>query len=53
MTGEQLTLDELCDLGAEQLHDPIDPRWRDLRRQRLTADQWHRIVDIEITGEWL
>ncbi|MFF0166767.1 hypothetical protein [Streptomyces prasinus] len=49
---QALTFDELADLGAELLADPCDPDWWDLRGQ-VTADQYHRIVDITVTGEWL
>ncbi|MGW3196283.1 hypothetical protein ACWDBD_17190 [Streptomyces sp. NPDC001118] len=29
--------DQLCARGAEELADPVDPRWHDLRRQGITA----------------
>ncbi|MET9073902.1 hypothetical protein ABZX95_17380 [Streptomyces sp. NPDC004232] len=45
--------DQLCARGAEELHDPVDPRWHDLRGQGLTARQYHRIVDVQVVGEWL
>lgn len=47
------TFDESADLGAEALADPCDPQWRDIRHQHVTADQYHRIVDVVIRGEWL
>jgi hypothetical protein len=50
---EQLTLDELCDLGAEQLHEPADEPHRDLRGQGLTAIQLHTITDIRPVGDYL
>ncbi|MFG2352623.1 hypothetical protein [Streptomyces sp. NPDC048521] len=63
MTADQLTLgdcdplwhdwEQLCQRGAEELADPTDPRWRDLRHQGLTAQQYHRIADVQITGDWL
>ncbi|MFG3660268.1 hypothetical protein [Streptomyces sp. NPDC047706] len=53
MDDNQLTLDELCDLGAEELHDPIDSRWHDLRHQGITARQYHRLVDVHVVGDWL
>ena len=46
-------LDRLCDLGALALHDPHDPRWRDLRGQGLTAWQIHRMTTVKITGSYL
>jgi hypothetical protein len=53
----QLTLDDLIDLGAELLHDPLvdphQPGWRDLRGQGLTADQYHRIADVHVVGDYL
>lgn len=45
--------DDLCARGAEDLHDPSDPRWHDLRRQGITARQYHRLVDVKIAGDWL
>jgi hypothetical protein len=63
VTADQLTLgdcdpmwsdwDQLCQRGAEELTDPIDPRWRDLRHQGLTARQYHRIVDVPVVGDYL
>ncbi|MEU1010044.1 hypothetical protein [Streptomyces sp. NPDC005890] len=63
MTADQLALgdcdpmwsdwEQLCDRGAAELVDPVDPRWRDLRHQGLTAQQYHRIVDVHVVGEWL
>ncbi|MER5843227.1 hypothetical protein ABT099_23605 [Streptomyces prasinus] len=52
MDDRQLTFDELADLGAELLADPCDPGWRDLRGQ-VTADQYHRITEVVVIGEWL
>ncbi|MBL3664475.1 hypothetical protein JL475_00245 [Streptomyces sp. M2CJ-2] len=51
--ADEPTFDELCDLGAEQLADPCDPTWLDLRHQGMTADQYHRTVDVQLVGEWL
>lgn len=45
--------EQLCARGAEELHDPADPRWRDLRGQGLTAEKYHRIKDVQVVGEWL
>lgn len=58
MTGRQLTLGD-CEpewadvLAAAELHDPVDPRWRDLRRQRIKPQQYARITDVKIVGDWL
>ncbi|MGV9352331.1 hypothetical protein [Streptomyces misionensis] len=41
MTAVQLTLGDL------------DPRWRDLRHQGLTAAQYARIVDVQVVGDYL
>ncbi|MET8113759.1 hypothetical protein [Streptomyces prasinus] len=49
---QALTFDELADLGAELLADPCDLRWLDLRGQ-VTADQYHRMTEVVVTGEWL
>ncbi|MCX4809031.1 hypothetical protein OG601_47140 [Streptomyces sp. NBC_01239] len=46
-------LDRLCEYGAMQLDDPIDPRLHDLRGQGLTAMQLHTITDIEPQGNYL
>lgn len=63
MTAAQLSIgdcdpmwsdwEQLCQRGAEELADPADPRWRDLRGQGMNARQYHRIVDVKIAGEWL
>ena len=63
MTADQLAIgdcdplwhdwDELCDLGAEEIHDPVDREWRDLRGQRITRRQYHRIQTVKITGSYL
>lgn len=67
MTGTQLTLDDchpnwrdtpdehddLCDLGAQQLHDPVKPGYWDLRHQGLTPLQIHRIQTIKTQGSYL
>ena len=63
MTADQPTLgdceplwhdwDDLCQRGAEELCEPIDPRWHDLRRQGITAAQYHRIHDVELHGSYL
>jgi hypothetical protein len=63
MTAQQLALgdcdpmwddwDQLCDLGAEQLHDAAKNTYWDLRGQGLTALQIHRIITIHTTGEYL
>lgn len=45
--------DQLCEQGAEELADPIDPRWHDLRRQGITARQYHRITDVQVVEDWL
>jgi len=45
--------EQLCDRGAEELDDPIDLRWRDLRGQGLTPRQYHRIADVRVVGEYL
>jgi hypothetical protein len=55
---QQLTLGD-CEpewadvLAAAELHDPVDPRWRDLRHQGLTAQQYARIVDVTVVGDYL
>ena len=46
-------LDRLCDLGAEALHDPVDPRLHDLRHQGLTALQINRIETVPLHGRYL
>jgi hypothetical protein len=56
MNTEQLPLDDndrLYELGAAQLHDPTDPRDRDLRGQGLTALQIHTMTTIEPIGSYL
>lgn len=45
--------DELCDRGAEELYDPTERGWLDLRGQRITARQYHRLVDVQVVGDWL
>ncbi len=50
---KQLTFDELCDLGAQQLYPEPEPRDRDLHGQGLTAIQLHTITDVELAGRWL
>lgn len=45
--------DQLCQRGAEELADPVDPRWRDLRHQRIKPQQYHRIVDVPVVGDYL
>ena len=47
------TWDDLADLGAEEVHDPVDREWRDLRGQRITRRQYHRTQTIKITGSYL
>lgn len=39
-------LDQLCDLGAEALHEPAERQPRDLRGQGLTAVQLQRITTV-------
>jgi hypothetical protein len=39
-------LARLADLGAEELHDPAGQPWRDLRGQRITKRQYHRMQTI-------
>ena len=46
-------LDRLCEYGAQQLWDPIDPRLHDLRGQGLTARELNGITDIPISQEYL
>lgn len=46
------TFDDLADLGAELLTDPVDPGWLDLRGQ-ITADQYHRLEDVPVADGWL
>ncbi|MET7429592.1 hypothetical protein ABZT16_11420 [Streptomyces flaveolus] len=46
-------LDRLADLGAEELHDPIDQPWRDLRGQRITKRQYHRMQTVPVQGDVL
>ncbi|MFJ5967916.1 hypothetical protein [Streptomyces sp. NPDC093060] len=60
MTAHQLTLDDcdptwddLCDLGAQQLHDPVKTIYWDLRHQGLTPLQIHRIQTIKTQGSYL
>lgn len=63
MTAGQLALgdcdpmwhdwDQLCQRGAEELADPTDPRWRDLRHQGLHRRRKHRIVDVPVVGDYL
>ena len=55
MTGVQLAIDwsDLCDPGADQLHQPADPPPIDLRGQGLTAAQVARMTDVEIVGDLL
>ncbi|QLJ01501.1 hypothetical protein HZZ00_11015 [Streptomyces sp. NEAU-sy36] len=59
MTAGQLTLggwDPAWDLAAEADDDPgdsIDPRWRDLRGQGLTAAQLERIHTLDLHGSYL
>ncbi|MEU5496136.1 hypothetical protein [Streptomyces griseofuscus] len=43
--------DQLCQSDAEAAD--IHPRWRDLRHQGLTADQYQRIVDVPVVGDYL
>lgn len=62
MTADQLTLgdcdpmwhdwDQLCARGADA-SDPAEDLPYDLRHQGLSGRGKHRIVDVEITGEWL
>jgi hypothetical protein len=53
----QLTLDDLIDLGAEVLHDPLvdplQPGWRDLRGQGLTAAEFCRMADVPVVSDYL
>ncbi|MFF7946984.1 hypothetical protein [Streptomyces griseorubiginosus] len=44
--------ERLCQRGAEYLHDPTDPRHRDLRGQ-LTALEIHTMTDVRVVGAWL
>jgi len=44
--------ERLCARGAEYLHDPTDPRRRDLLGQ-LTALEIHRMTDVHVVGSWL
>jgi hypothetical protein len=63
VTADQLALgdcdplwhdwEQLCQRGAEELVDPVDPRWRDLRHQGLTAHQYQRIADVPVVGDYL
>lgn len=46
-------LDCLCELGAQQLSEPDDPRLHGLRGQGLTARELHGITDIEPQGSYL
>lgn len=46
-------LDRLCDLGAAQLHDPVDPQHLDLRGQGLTAYQINTMTDVDLQGDLL
>ncbi|MYR84052.1 hypothetical protein GTY41_03610 [Streptomyces sp. SID685] len=43
--------DQLCARDAAE--PDIDPRWRDIRHQGLTADQYRRIVDVPVVGNYL
>lgn len=58
MTAAQLALPlgdcdpQWADAAAE-LHDPIDLRWRDLRHQRIKPQQYARIVDVQVVGDYL
>lgn len=49
----QRAFDDLRALGAEELQDPTDPRWHDLKHQGITATQYHRMQDTPIAGEYL
>lgn len=52
--SEQLTLDELCDIGARDLHEPEPrPAARNLKGQGLTERQRETITTIELAGRWL
>ncbi|MFF7130358.1 hypothetical protein [Streptomyces sp. NPDC008240] len=60
MTADQLALDDcepnwddLCDLGAQQLHDPVKTIYWDLRHQGLTPLQIHRIQTIKPPRRYL
>ncbi|MEU2924168.1 hypothetical protein ABZ636_03775 [Streptomyces sp. NPDC007251] len=63
MTGRQQTLgdceplwhdwDQLCQRGAEEMHDPADRQWRDLKGQRITKRQYHRIQTVHVQGDLL
>lgn len=50
-------LDQLCEYGAQQLCDPVDPRLHDLRGQglgvELTEERLRAITDITISQEYL
>lgn len=46
-------LDQLCDLGAEALHEPAERQPRDLRGQGLTAVQLQRITTVQLAGSYL
>jgi hypothetical protein len=58
VTADQLTLGD-CEpewadvLAAADLTDPVDPRWRDLRHQGLSAAQYARIADVQVVGDYL
>ena len=59
MTAEQLTLgdcdpawDLLAQLGAEELQDPVDREWRDLRGQ-ISKRDYYRITTIHLHGSYL
>ncbi|MGW1135630.1 hypothetical protein [Streptomyces griseoluteus] len=60
MTAHQLALDacdptweQLADQGAEELHDPVDQPWRDLRGQGITRRQYHRMQTVPVEGDLL
>ena len=63
MTARQPTLgdcdplwhdwDQLCRRGAEELEDPVDRGWRDLRGQHITKRQYHRIQTVRVIESYL
>lgn len=67
MTADQLRLDDcepnwrdnpdehnaLCDLGAEQLHNPSGPTYWEARRQGLTPKQIRSIQTIKPLRRYL
>ncbi|MGZ0231153.1 hypothetical protein [Streptomyces sp. CPS1] len=59
MTADQLALGDwepAWDLVAgpdDDPEDPVDPRWRDLRGQGLTAAQLERIHTLDLHGSYL